>query len=853
MTSPLPSQPDDHFYRLPRSVVPRRYTIQLTPDLAAATFAGEETIEVELRQSVQEIVLNSAEIVIESASLSNSAETLTGSITHDEEAERATLRFDHPAPAGDWQVHLHFRGILNDKLHGFYRSTFKDQAGREQVIASTQFESTDARRAFPCWDEPDFKATFAVTLIVDDGLMAVSNGAVVDEAPAGEGKKAVRFAETMVMSTYLVAFVVGPFEATEPVVVRGTPLRVVTPRGKLHLANYALGIGQFSLTYFADYFGIPYPADKLDLIAIPDFAFGAMENLGAVTFRETALLVDEKAASQPELERIADVVAHEIAHMWFGDLVTMRWWNGIWLNEAFATFMEMAAVDAWKPEWNRWDSFAIERSAAMAVDALESTRPVEYPVRLPAEASDMFDVLTYQKGGSVLRMLEQYLGPDAFREGIRNYLRKHSYGNTETTDLWDAIEESTGEPVREIMDSWILQKGFPLVTAARGSDGAVTLSQQIFRYGDRSGVDTLWKVPVLLRTDGAVETRRVLLDEGSKALEATTGERVVVNSGGSGFYRVRYEGGLFTAIAANIAALGPVERYQLVDNTVAAMVAGLASPQDVLSLATALTHEDDRNVWEAILGALGYLHRAADATLRPAVRTRIRELIKPKASALGWDPAADEDGLRRSLRGQLLQVLGTVGEDEETRREASDRYARYLEDRDSLDPNLVTPVVEILAYVGGPEQYQRFIARYQTAATPQEEVRYLMALAVFRDRTLAPRTLAMTLNGEIRTQNSAIVLSRLLGNLELSDMAWAFIQTRWTEILEKLPANMISRTVGSLAMVMDPAIATDARRFFQTAPLKEGRKQIEQTLERQGIAVAFKEREAATLRALFGG
>jgi puromycin-sensitive aminopeptidase len=825
----------------------------LTPDLAAATFTGEEIVDVTVREPVREIVLNAAELTITFAELTNGNRTLRATPYLDEALERATLTLDEEADPGAWRLTLRFEGILNDKLHGFYRSTFKDQQGQEHVIASTQFESTDARRAFPCWDEPDFKASFAITLVVDEGLMAISNGPVVNQQPAGEGKVAVTFAETMKMSTYLVAFVVGPFEATDPVDVRGVPLRVVAPRGKRHLASYALGIGQYALTFFADYFGIPYPAEKLDLIAIPDFAFGAMENLGAVTFRETALLVDEASAAQPELERIADVVAHEIAHMWFGDLVTMRWWNGIWLNEAFATFMEMVAVDAWKPEWRRWDSFAIERSAAMAVDALESTRPVEYPVRLPAEASDMFDVLTYQKGGSVLRMLEQYLGPDTFREGIRYYLRTHAYGNTETTDLWDAIEATSGEPVRAIMDSWIFQKGFPLVSVAREDDGRIRLTQRRFRYAPTTNDSTRWNVPVLLRTEAGEQAtiHKVLLSEEAQTLALGPADRVIVNSGGSGFYRVRYAADLFGALADRIQTLSSVERYQLVDNTVAAMIAGLAEPGDVLALARALATDDDRNVWDVVLGALAYLHRAADPALRPAVRRRIRALLRPKADQLGWDPAPNEPGLTRALRGQLIQALGTIGDDEEVRAIAADRFARYLEDRDSLDPNLATPVVEILAYTGGPELYERFLDRYRSAATPQEELRYLMALGGFRDRSLAPRTLEMTLNGQVRTQNSAFVISRVLANLETSDLAWEFIKARWTDILEKLPANTVSRTVSSLPLVMDRQIADDARRFFETAPLKEGRKQIEQTLERQQIAVAFKERAADALQQLF--
>ncbi len=370
---------------------------------------------------------------IDRVSVERGKTSLTGKAELDPKKERAILRFDRALDPGEWTLHIAFRGILNDKLHGFYRSQYQDAAGKTHTVATTQFESTDARRAFPCWDEPELKASYKVTLVVDQDLTAISNARAESEKPSTiKGKKEVVFAETMVMSTYLVAFIVGEFDATAPVDA-GTPLRVVHVPGKDNLTPFAKEIGSFSLKYFANYYGLPYPGDKVDLIAIPDFASGAMENLGAITFRETALLVDEKTASRAELERVADVVSHENAHMWFGDLVTMKWWNGIWLNEAFATFMEMLAVDKWKPHWRRWDSFSVSRAAAMAIDGLKSTRPIEFTVNSPEDARAMFDVLTYEKGASVLRMLEQYMGEEEFRKGASaRTSRSTRYANAET-------------------------------------------------------------------------------------------------------------------------------------------------------------------------------------------------------------------------------------------------------------------------------------------------------------------------------------------------------------------------------------------------------------------------------------
>ncbi|HEU5407798.1 MAG TPA: M1 family metallopeptidase, partial [Nitrospira sp.] len=452
-------------YRLPRHVIPTRYDLRLEPDLTAATFTGKVTIAITVKQTTQTILLNAVDLLLQSAVAEDSNQRqFKALIELEEKTQRAELSFQESIQPGEWRLHLSFRGELNDQLRGFYRSTYKDASGTLQTLAATQFEATDARRAFPCWDEPDFKAVFATTLVIDPHLTAISNTSVTSESAEGS-KKLVRFADSIKMSTYLVAFVVGRMEATEPVWVGKTSLRLWTVPGKQPLTPFGHEIAVASLKFFEDYYGIPYPGDKLDLVAIPDFASGAMENLGAITFRETALLVDRQTGTHAELERVADVVAHENAHMWFGDLVTMSWWNGLWLNEAFATFMEILAVDAWKPEWKRWESFSVARAAAFSVDGLVSTRPIEYPVHAPKDADAMFDILTYEKGASVLRMLEQHIGPTVFRDGVRQYLRTHAYGNADTKDLWTALGTVAGQPVPELMDGWIFQPGFPLVTA----------------------------------------------------------------------------------------------------------------------------------------------------------------------------------------------------------------------------------------------------------------------------------------------------------------------------------------------------------------------------------------------------
>ncbi|MCJ7781957.1 MAG: M1 family metallopeptidase, partial [Acidimicrobiia bacterium] len=507
----MPSEAD---YRLPRTVIPSHYELALTPDLAGATFGGHVVIDIDVVEAISEIVLNTAELTLHAAVLSNDVgQRLEATTESDEDAERTTLTVGSNLGPGPWKLEISFDGILNDDLRGFYRSVYTDPDGNEKTIATTQFEATEARRAFPCWDEPDLKATFGVTLVVDDGLTTISNGAELDREPAGDGKVAVRFADTMKMSTYLVAFIVGELEVTDTVDVDGIPLRIAFPPGKGHLTDFALDIAAFSLRYYAEYYDIPYPGGKMDKIAIPDFAWGAMENLGAVTYRETALLVDVHKATQNEMMRVAEVIAHEIAHMWFGDLVTMKWWNGIWLNEAFATFAAMKCVDAYRPDWKVWLTFSGDRVHSMETDALAATRPIEFPVASPEEANAMFDSLTYEKGASILRMLEQYLGEEAFRLGVSNYLKETAYGNTGGEDLWSALEEASGEQVMEIMDTWIFQGGFPRLRV-EGEPGAYTLTQEQFRY--RGDGDQQWKLPVLLRSSEG--DQRLLLTEESATI-----------------------------------------------------------------------------------------------------------------------------------------------------------------------------------------------------------------------------------------------------------------------------------------------------------------------------------------------
>jgi puromycin-sensitive aminopeptidase len=843
-------------HRLPRTILPRRYALTLTPDLDGARFDGAVDIDVDVVDVTSLVVLNAIELEIEEAWVVVDGERLDAAVTLDADTERATLAIGAELQPGPAVVSLRFQGTLNDKLRGFYRSTFTDEDGNERVIATTQFEATDARRAFPCWDEPDCKAVFAITLVVDEALHAVSNAAIVTDEAIGDGKRLVRFADTMLLSTYLVAFIVGPLESTDAIDVAGTPLRVLCPPGKRHLTPFGVEVADYSLRYLADYFDLAYPGDSMDLVAIPDFAFGAMENLGCVTFRETLLLADPNQATQGELQNVVDVIAHELAHMWFGDLVTMKWWNGIWLNEAFATFMELKVTDAFRPEWERWVSFGLARSTAFDTDALAATRPIEYPVVSPADAEGMFDVLTYEKGAAVVRMLEQYLGEERFRSGIRKYMATHRFGNTETTDLWDAIEVATGEPVRRIMDSWIFQGGHPIVTVSAADDGRVLrLAQERFRYLPDATDRTRWAVPLHLRygtTTGEVVTTTALLDGDALELDLDLDAGiawVVANVDGHGFYRVRYSDPLRAALVGLLPdGLTEVERYGLVDDTWVAVLAGATPAADFLALADGFAVETDVSVWRRLLGALDQLERLVEGPARTALHARIRALVGPALERLGWEGRPTDTDRDRELRGALIGALAILGDDADAQARVALLFDRYRSDPTSVEANVAAGVVRAMAVHADAAQLDDLIEGFRKGATPQEEQRYLYALAEVRDPALMARVLELAMT-EVRTQNAPFLVGACIANRDNGALAWQLVRERWDEMNERFPSNSIVRMLHGVRSVTDPALAADIEAFLGEHPVPQAKQTLLQHLERLQVSVALRQREAGRLAA----
>ena len=816
-------------HRLPRHVLPRRYDLNLRPDLSDHVFSGTVSIEVDVVDPVDALVLNAAELSIHSATWTDAGGTAGCVVDLDDDLEQVRLTPPGQVASGGGRLDLAFTGVLNDRLCGFYRSTLLDPDGTTHAIATTQFQATDARRCFPCFDEPDMKAVFGVTLDVPGGLFATSNGAEASRTPLGDGHDRIQFADTIPLSTYLVAFVVGPLAATDPVDVDGVPVRVVHPPGRAHLADFALDVAAHSLRWFADWYGIPVPGGKVDLVALPDFAFGAMENLGCITFREVLLLVDPETATQRELESVAAVLSHELAHLWFGDLVTMRWWNGIWLNEAFATFMELKAVEAYRPDWEVWTGFGVARTSALDVDSLASTRPIEYPVVTPEDAEGMFDVLTYEKGAAVVRMLEQFLGEEVFRDGVRRYLTEHLHGNTDNEDLWDALEAASGQPVRDLMQAWIFRGGHPLVEATTGDDGSVQLVQSPFRYdGEDEGVR--WAVPVRLRT--ATGEHRLLLDP---SRDATVVEAVAdiadlhsLNVDASGFYR--------TTLLPSPGSPA-TERAAAVADHWAQVLAGRVGHGSFLELAGSLADDTDLGVWQAILGGLTTL----DVLAPGRFAGRAAEILGPPIERLGWEASPADDDRSRQLRGLVLAAGGTVA--------AVDHViagARTLWDAPIDDPAVATAVVVVVSAHGDADAYAECRERARRAQTAQVEQRHLRALTRFPGSDEVATLLDELLDGGIRNQDAPYLLRDALAHQWHRGFVWQAVTDRWDEVTSRFPSNSIARMLEGVRSLVDADTDPDVEAFLQAHPVPQGSLQVAQHLERRRVNQRLAERLATS-------
>ena len=850
---------------LPETARPSKYRIKLQPDLKNFTFDGEQSVDLLILEATSTIVLNSIDLEISNTTLHANGTTLTSkSVTIDKDAETATLDFGETIQPGDARLEMVFTGELNDKLIGFYRSEYTSQDGETRYLATTQFEPTDARRAFPCWDEPAKKATFEVTLVFSDEYQAVSNTPVVEEAVPGPGLKSVRFAETPIMSTYLLVFIVGNLTSIEERAAGGTTVGVWTTPGKEDQASFALDTSVKLLSYFNEYFGIPYPLPKLDHIAIPDFAAGAMENWGAVTYRETALLVDPDNSSAGTRQRVAEVIAHEMAHMWFGDLVTMEWWDDLWLNESFASWMGNKAVDWLFPEWEMWTQFVnMDTNRALSLDGLKNSHPIEQAVKNPAEVSQLFDAISYSKGASVIRMLENFLGEESFRKGLNRYLSSHMYDNARTEDLWSALETESGRPVTAIMDSWVKQMGYPVLQVESDRTGGQTtlsVTQERFVYDrflgdggpDSDSDNEVWRVPVSA-SQGSEESAVTVMDGRQTQIDVPgSGDGwVKLNPLQTGFFRVNYSTEDWQRLVPAIESLElhATDRLGVQNDAYALSRAGLLPVTQFLSLAQAYKNEGDASVWSDLASNLRDIEQLiSDEAIHPAYQGFAREIFGPAARKTGWEPKSGEGHLDALLRSTVLSQAGSY-HDPDVTAQATERFQKYLQDRETLAPDLRGVVFALAAQSGGKDVYDQIWGLEGETDLAEEKIRLLMSLTRFQRPELLNSTLADSLSAKVRSQDSITLVAGVAANPKGRDLAWEFVKDNWAEFDRRYGGGGfgLMRLVSICSHFNSQEKADEVDSFFAEHPAPAAERTIRQALERVRLNIKWLEQNRQEL------
>ena len=828
--------------RLPLHFRPERYKISLHPDLEKASFAGEEVIEFRLSKSEDKIILHSDELTIRAAEVKIEEKTFKASkISYDRKSETVIFSFPRKLPKGKGELSITFDGVLNSKMRGFYRSRY-EIGGKEYFMATTQFEPTHARYAFPCVDEPAVKAVFDVTLIIPKDHTAISNTIPSAVREHESGYQMVDFVATPKMSTYLVAFIVGKFEWVEKETTGGTMVRVFVTPGKKKQADFALQVAVKALAFYENYFGIKYPLPVLDMIAIPDFASGAMENWGAVTYRETAILFDADKSSTASKQWIALVIAHELAHQWFGNLVTMEWWTHLWLNEGFASYIEYLAVDKIFPEWDIWTQFVhSDLGQAMSLDSLRNTHPIEVTVHHPSEIGEIFDAVSYSKGASVLRMLADYLGEKNFRDGLRRYLKKHSYSNASTENLWSAFEHVSGLPVKVIMDNWTKQAGFPVIKIEEGKK-TIKLTQSRFLSSSlerrKSEDKTVWRVPMNIRRASVKKIQTLLLDKKSKPINMSlkTSEWASFNAGTSGMYRLDYPTKMLESLEAAVKhkAIPARDRFSIQDDAFALAESGETSVAPALELAQAYKYEDDYTVWASLAANLKTVESLiSEEKYLESYFSYLRDIFGDVAKKVGWEAKKNEKHTDPMLRSLALLAMGHAG-DKETIKKASGLFNEMKKGKVSLNPDLKGVVYALVAKNGGRDEYEWFMKRHQTEELPEEKNRLLYSLARFKNEELIKRTLEYSFSKNVRAQDTPAVFSHVGDNRSGADLAWEFTKANWDEILERYGkgGHILPRMVKPAVVFTTKSKAEDIKKFFKTHEAPGAERAIEQVVEK---------------------
>jgi aminopeptidase N len=841
--------------RLPEVAAPDAYKLTFTPDLEKATFAGDETISIRVLKPTAEITLNAVDIDFHEVTITSGGSTQKAKVTPDKDKEMVVLAVEKPLAAGAATIHITYTGTLNSEMRGLYLG--KDDQGRK--YAASQFEATDARRAFPSFDEPEYKATFDITAVADKGLVAISNQKIISDTPGPDDKHTVHFATTVKLSSYLAALVVGNFEYIEGG-VDGIPIRVYSTPGKKEMGKFALESAEHVLSYYDKYFNIKYPYGKLDLIGLPDFSAGAMENAGCITFREVLLQFDEKGGSVDLKKTVASVIAHEMAHQWFGDLVTMKWWDDIWLNEGFATWMSSKPIQAWKPEWNFNLDDVSGTGGTLNQDSLANTRPIHQAAETPGQIMELFDGIAYGKAASVLRMLESYLGEQTFRAGINAYIQQHQYANATADDFWSAQAKTSKKPVDQIMPTFVKQAGAPIINVksqCSGNSTTVNLEQRRYYY-DRekfqAASDQIWQVPLCLKSStGAQKCELLTKKEQTFTLEGCS-TWVLANAGATGYYRAGYQPDAVRALAGDAETkLTPAERIALQSDIWASVRVGREPVGDYLAFAQGLGSDRNRAVMDDVLGRLDFIGRylVTDSD-RDSFRSWLRGYLTPMLKDVGWDAKTGESDEQRTLRARLFNSLGYDARDPEVLAAARKLAEKALDDPSSVDRQMAGGAMALAALNGDQAFYDRLMVAIKNPKSPEEYYMYLFTLPQFSDPKLLQRTLDYALTPDVRSQDALGVVTSVMGNPDGQKQAWDFVLAHWDAVQKVGGPFASAQVVGSTGSFCDAQMRDQVVEFYAAHKIEAAERTYRQSIERINNCVDLRTQQEPQLASWLG-
>ncbi|KAJ1522912.1 hypothetical protein ONE63_002052 [Megalurothrips usitatus] len=851
------------FERLPTSVIPSHYVLSFKLDLVKCEFEGQMTVDLEVTEATQHIILNSVDLKVRHIELHLDDGTLflPSKVIFAVKCETVAIFFASEVPPGRCKLSISFKGVLNDSLRGFYRSKYiSNDTKEERFCAVTQFEARFAHRCFPCWDEPAIKATFDISLCVPKGRVALSNMPTMREEDLPDGSRLVQFETTPVMSTYLVAMVVGEFDYLEKMTVDDVPVRVYTPLGKQEQGRFALDVAMKALPYFKECFQISYPLPKLDLVAIGNFSAGAMENWGLITYREPCLLVDPENTSTQRKQGIALYVAHELAHQWFGNLVTMEWWTHLWLNEGYATFVEFLCIACLFPEYDIWTQFITEtHSPALRFDALKNSHPIEVPVSHHLEAQEIFDDISYHKGASIIRMLHRYIGDQDFSRGMNIYLSSFQFGNATTDDLWTALEEASKKPISEVMSTWTRLVGYPLITVRceiSGNARKLFLKQSQF-CADGTSADSddskLWMIPVEFSSAGSplqvacvhlvcAKEATVIIDD----IRQT--DWIKLNPGSFGFYRVHYSPEMLEMFKPAISdlSLPPIDRLGLLDDLFALVEAGHCSSDQVLVLLDAMRNESDYTVWNCIASVLVKIQKLLQYShdVQPLFMGFGRHLLSQVSQSILWDPVPNESHKDKLLRQVIIDLL-IIFEDESAFDESRKRFNAHVNGTSPLCPDIRGFVYRAVLRKADAATYEIFLKMFREEMLHEEKERIAHGFAAIEDADLLKQALDFAVSDEVSSLTTLSLLVAMAQSKKGRDLVWTYSKENWTALHEKYgPSVILSHFItASFQDFTTEQMADQLQDFLATNEAGGVERAVQQTIEKVRINKAWLSRD----------